>query len=321
MKILSGISNREVYEANFEALRLALNYMGENFSPAYFHGIAGTVFRIGGICPCAPTCTLAMQPQELIKLLGYDYEECTYDGADNDGSLAKLVKAVCNSIDNGTPAFVWNAFSQCEWDIVTGYDENEKVFFGRGAYAGNTGDYIKNLWNRSLEQAGLVGLTAIVIKRGSGVFNKKNAEIAAIREAVRHANDPENTDKPDSGRWVFLQGKAAYKRWADNFSKSDYKKGAGDSYCTDIYASCHALAGSFLREITPGYPEAAGLLTEAAQLFDKEAENLAQLLPLLGWGAPETDAERNKKAAALLKEAAEFYSSAIDLLSVAADKI
>ena len=55
MKILDGISSYAVYETNFEAARLALNYMGENYSAPYFHGIAGSEFRIGGICPCAPT--------------------------------------------------------------------------------------------------------------------------------------------------------------------------------------------------------------------------------------------------------------------------
>lgn len=321
MKILNGISNYAVYETNFEAARLALNFLGENYPATYFHGIAGTVFRIGGICPCAPTCTLSMNVGQLIRLFGYECEEIPYDGADADGSLTKLINAVRDSVDNGFPALVWNAFTQCEWDIVTGYDENEKVFYGRGAYPIYSGDYGKNPWNRSLEQAGLTGLTAIIIKRSDRRFEKRTAEIAAIEEAVRHANDRENTDKLGSGEWVFLQGKAAYKRWTDNFSMPDYKRGLGDAYCIDVYSSCHAQAGSFLRGIAPDYPKASVVLAEAAQLFDKEAESLALLLPLLGWNSPETDAQRNESAAILLREAAENYSSAIDLLSAAVAKM
>jgi hypothetical protein len=321
MKIINGISRYEVNEANFEALRLALNYMGEKLPAEYFHGIAGTAFRIGGICPCAPTCTLAMQPQQLIELLGYDYAECPYDDANKDASLNQLTDAVCASIDQGIPVLVWNAFTTCEWDLVTGYDENEKVFCGRGSYMGNAGDYAKSPWNRSLEQAGLTGLTALVIKRGAGVLDRRKAEMDAIKEAVRHANDRENTDKLGGSQWVFLQGKAAYQRWADDFSRADHARSVGDAYCIGIYSSCHALAGAFLRGIAPEYPDVSGLLTEASHLFNKEAGCLEKLVPLLGWSSPETDELRNEKAAALLRETAGFYSSAIDLLGTAVEKM
>ncbi len=321
MKVLNGVSNYEVNEANFEAIRLALNFMGENYPVQYFHGIAGTAFRIGGICPCAPTCTLAMQPQKLINLLGFDYEECPYNDADRDVSLTRLTDAVRGSIDNGVPAIVWNAFTQCEWDIVTGYDENENVLLGRGSYAGNTGNYTKGPWNRSLKQAGLTGLTALIIKRSSGKFDAKAAEINAVKEAIRHANDTENIDKLIGNDWVFLQGKAAYKRWADDFSKPDHKRGLGDAYCIGIYSSCHTLAGSFLRGIVANYPKASEILAEAAQSFDKESECLKKLLSLIWWNSPELDAERNEKATVLLREAAGLYGSAIDLLSGAVENM
>ena len=319
MKILNNVSGYEVTEANFEALRLALNYQGENYPVSWFHGIAGTAFRIGGICPCAPTCTLAMTPQELIRLFGYDYTEFPYDDENKykDGGLGNMIKAVCESIDNGVPALAWHAFTNCEWDVVTGYDEDEKVFYGRGSYAGRAGDYAKKPWDRTLGKFASEGNMALTIKRSANGFDKRSAEIAAIKEAVRHANDEENVDKLGGDDWVFLQGKAAYKRWADDFSKPDYKKGMGDSYCIGIYSSCRAQAGLFLRGIAPDYPDASGLLTQAAQSFEKEAEILGQLSPLLDWSAPETDAERNKKAAALLREVAEAYGAGIDLLSEA----
>ena len=49
MKILDGVSSYAVYETNFEAARLALNYMGKNYTAPYFHCVAGSAFRIGGI--------------------------------------------------------------------------------------------------------------------------------------------------------------------------------------------------------------------------------------------------------------------------------
>jgi hypothetical protein len=217
MRILGGVMNCGVREANFESLRLALNFLGEDYSPAYFHGIAGTVFRVGGICPCAPTCTTAMSLQQLIKLLGYDYEELPYNESSSDIDAERMIDAVCESIDNGVPSLVWNAFAPCEWGIVTGYDENEKVFYGRVPWRNGKDEYEKANWDKSKEEAGLVGLMAFIIKGKSSSLKCMETEITALREAVRHANDMENTDKINSGKWVFLQGKAAFNRWADDF--------------------------------------------------------------------------------------------------------
>ena len=316
-----NVSNYEVFEANVEALRLALNAQGEPYSAAWFHGVAGSAFRIGGICPCAPTCTFAMSPQQVIKLLGYEYTEFPYDDADKDGALEKAVTAVRASIDNGVPAMVWHAFSMCEWDVVAGYDAGEQMFFGRSSGPGNAGDYAKKPWNTTLSTFASNGVMAIAIQKGPGGCDKRSAEIAAIREAIRHANDTENTDKLGGSEWVFLQGKAAYNRWADDFSKPEYKRGLGDAYCIGIYASSHGMAAPFLREIAPNYPGASERLLQAAECFDKETEALHNLLPLLGWNSPEVDPLRNERAAPLLREAAGHYGSAIDLLSTAVENI
>jgi hypothetical protein len=322
MKILSGVADCGVREANFESLRLVLNYIGEQYSPAYFHGIAGTVFRAGGICPCAPTCTMAMSLQQLIKLLGYDYEELPFNESSGEADFERMLQAVCASVDNGVPALVWNAFAPCEWGIVTGYDDAEKIFYGRVPWrdgvACATDEYEKGPWDKAKEEAGLVGLLAVIIKDKTGALNRREAEMSALKEAVRHANDPENTDKINSSEWVFLQGKAALNRWADDFLKPEKERGAGDSYCLDIYSSCHARAGEFLREIAGNYPSAARSLKESAQYFDKEAECLQKLFPLLTWSSPwGADADRNIKAYPLLKEASENYNKAVDMLEAA----
>jgi len=316
MKILKGIGPYEVREANFEALRLGFGYMDIKYSPAYFHGIAGSVFRIGGICPCAPTCTTAMSPQELITLLGYSYTELPYESGEAD-EVERMIEAVRASIDHGIPALVWNAMTMCEWDVVTGYDEAEQAFYGRVPWLNGRDEYQKSPWDRSKEQAGLTGVMAIIYGGQADYFDREKAEIAALREAVRHGNDTENLDKKGGEEWVFLQGKAAYNRWADDFSKSNKERGLGDAYCMDIYPSCHARAGAFLREIAGNYPNAAEKLLAAAELFDEEADYLKQAALLLTWSSPEVDAERNAKVYPLLKGAAVKYGEAIDALEAA----
>ena len=193
MKTLPGVAAYEVVEVNFEALRLALNFLGEDYRPAYFHGIAGTIFRIGGICPCAPTCTMAMDLPQLAQALGYGCETITYGDSTSDADVSRMVEAVRESIDGGVPAIVWNAYTPCEWNLVAGYDEVKKVFYGRGPW--DKEGYAKKPWDQAKENAGLTGILAYILKSKTGSLDRRQAEVAALQEAVRHANDRENTDK------------------------------------------------------------------------------------------------------------------------------
>ena len=319
MKILENLKKYEVSEAIFEGFRLTLDYIGDSYDAAYFHGITGTAFRVGGICPCAPTCTSAMDLGKCIELFGYEREEIPFSDATADADVEKMVGAVRDSIYAGVPALVWNAFVPCEWNVVSGYDESEKVFFGRAPWNGREGDYAKKPWDSARGEAGLTGLLAVIIKNKTGKLDRRAAEIAALKEAVRHGKNQENVDKIGGKDWVFLNGKAAIDRWEAHFADPSASKGIGDSYCIDIYSSCHAQAGGFLRSIADNYAEAKNSLLEAATYFDKEADCLKALVPLLTWSAPEKDAERNAKAAPLLAEAAEKYGAGISALEKALD--
>ena len=71
---IEGAPPYEVCEALFEAVRVALTQHGAPYSANYIQGISGAAFRIGGICPCAPTCDYAMEVWELLDLLGFNYQ-------------------------------------------------------------------------------------------------------------------------------------------------------------------------------------------------------------------------------------------------------
>ncbi|MCJ7823146.1 MAG: hypothetical protein MUQ26_08755, partial [Armatimonadetes bacterium] len=63
--ILENVDRYRVNEPLFEGVRVILSYRGEMYSPAYVQGISGAAFRIGGPCPCAPTCEYAMSTDAL----------------------------------------------------------------------------------------------------------------------------------------------------------------------------------------------------------------------------------------------------------------
>jgi hypothetical protein len=66
-------------------------------------------------------------------------------------------------------------------------------------------------------------------------------------------------------------------------------------------------------ELVPRYPEATAHFERAASHFVAEADALDQCAPLLGWESlPGPDAERNARAAVLLRQARDCYARGID---------
>ena len=126
--IVEGVDQYRVCEPMFEAVRIVMTHRGEDYSPAYIQGISGAAFRVAGPCPCAPTSSLAMNPLELLKLLGYESEYLTLSGEDIDPEkeVHNVVPRVKEEIRKGNPVIVWHAFTNAEWDVVTGFDEGKK---------------------------------------------------------------------------------------------------------------------------------------------------------------------------------------------------
>jgi hypothetical protein len=317
--VLKGVDRYQVMEPLFEGVRVVLTYHGEAHSPAYIQGISGAAFRVAGICPCAPTCSAAMQPQELARLLGYEVEYLPLEGEGDqrDARLRHILARVKDEVRAGRPVVLWHAFTNAEWDVVCGYDDEQGLFFGRGSYAGLEGyasaDETRTI--RCLDICPTLG--AILIGGKTGVFDARAAEIAALAEAVRHAQ----TVKPahPGGQWPFLEGLQSYDRWVADFASDPMKKrGAGDAYCLNVYRSTHRAAAGFLMEIAPRYPEAGRNLKSAAEHFTAESDALDACAPHLGWEAPETpDAKRNAWAAAFLGRARDAYARGCDQLGQA----
>jgi hypothetical protein len=157
-----------------------------------------------------------------------------------------------------------------------------------------------------------------VIGKKVRAVEARKAEIAALREAVRHGRSRRNCDKAAGPQWVMLDGIACYDRWAREFEQPDRKRGSGDAYCYGIYRRTHRSAAGFLREIAPKYPKAEGHLRAAADHFLREADTLDSAEELLGWGAPAgPDPEQNRKVASILARARDHYAAGIGEIETA----
>jgi hypothetical protein len=233
---------------------------------------------------------------------------------------------VKDEIRAGRPAILWHAFTTCEWDVVAGFDDERQQFFGRGSYAGLEEAYAVADQARTTTCTAICpALGAILIGDKVRDFDAREAELAALQEAVRHAHSPipnaheESTTDPDDGGgapWVMLDGLACYDRWVRDF-KADPPKlpSMGDRYCFGVYRSTHRAAAAFMRELMPKYPEAQAPLERASGHFVAEADALHEAAELLfpEWRLPERPSvEKNARAAVLLSVARDNYARAID---------
>jgi hypothetical protein len=315
--VIGNVDRFHVSEPLFEGVRIVLNYMGETYSPAYIQGVSGAAFRIAGICPCAADCSTQMGTTDLIKLCGYEYTESilgwTGDVEDAKRNMVALIPKVKDSIRAGQPVLLWYAFVDTGYEVVTGFDDTEGVFLGRHMWQGPKDGPAKAKQTRAEEAARLCpAFGAIFIGRKVGALDMKAAEIAALKEAVRHARDSKVSEAGPA-----RQGLACYDRWVETFKDPEGKRAAGDSYCSQVYHSTHRAAGRFLREIAPRYPRADSLLVKAAREFTAEANVLGQAMPLLGWESPELDPARNAQVWPLLAAARDHYATGIGLIEEA----
>lgn len=319
MKILENVDVYKVYDPVFESVRIVMNYMGESYSHQYIQGISGSAFRVATGCPSRPTCCNLMWITGLIRLLGNEYKEYPCFGPNGENLADEMIAAVRAQIDAGRPALVWHALTNAEWDVVCGYDEENRLFYGRGTYRGFEGQgYDSEPWDRAAKAVEICpAFGAITIGAKTGAFDVRKAETAALRDAVAHARTVK--ENPEVGGWYSYEGIQCLRKWFEAYSNPGKDRDIADAYCFQVYHSTHGTAAGFLREIAPNYTGEAGeLLLETAGIMEKEAKIFAECTPYLGWDSPwGVDEERSRMVVPLLRETADLYEKAVESLEKA----
>jgi len=317
--VLENVDRYRVIEPLFEGVRVILSYRGEKYSPAYLQGISGAAFRIGGPCPCAPTCEFAMSTDDLIHMLGYECERGALfaEGKEPEALYPPVLTRIKEEIRAGRPVLVWNAFTVAEFDVVCGFDEERHELIGRGSYKGMDG-YATAPETRPTEHDVAPAIGAIFIGKKVKDFDARAAETAALKEAVAHA-------RGSSGTLDCLpSGIACYDYWVNAYRNRgklmraktrDGKQDLGwvsaqapdDLYPLIILPSTRQAAADFLREIAPSYPKAEAHLEAAAGHFAAESAALACCQKLLADREQGITDDQCIRAAAYLSEARAMY--------------
>ena len=318
MKLLKKMEKFKLAEPLFEAARVVLSYRGEKYSPAYIQGISGGAFRVGGICPCAPTCTYAMRPPDLPKALGYEVEQTEFldeSGVDMD-RWKDMVEKIKSEIDNDRPALMWSQFSYAEWDVVNGYDDKKQVFIGCNTNHEKDA-FVRAPYNKA-SKLDIPMFGAIIIGDKTSEPDLRELEISSLKEAVKHARTVTEID-PDPEKWTFLNGIQAYRRWEDSFKDNpDRKKDIGDSYCFRVYYNTHMAAHDYLMEIAPKYKAAEEELKKAAECFKEEIDAFKGAWKTVGFSAPKDISEEGMvNAYKTIGKACDHYSEGIDWIDKA----
>jgi hypothetical protein len=320
--VLGGVDRYRVMDPLFECVRVVLAYRGEAYPPEYLQGLSGAAFRIAGPCPCAPTCSAAMGPQDLPRKLAYEAEWVklpTDSRAASSAALPALLARVKDEIRAGRPVILWHAFTNAEWDVVCGFDEATDEFIGRGSYAG-LGDFARAPQERTRTSWDICPpLGAVFIGARTGTPDLRELELSALEEAIHHCHFPVDEDLKQAGdeplEWRFREGKPAYDAWVHGWRvKPDKTPDAGDRYCLGVYRSTHRAAAGFLGGIAARYPEAQGHFGLAARLFAEEAEALDTCYDDLcgGWeGWQQPDRAMGQRMAQLLLTARQRYGGAM----------
>lgn len=302
--------NIDIYRYNdplFEGARIILSSMGEKYSPEYIQGISGSAFKIAGGCPSRPTCIYDRWTPDFLRFMGYEITELPcYDEEGKDISKT-MIEGVKRHLEKGKPALVWHAFTNAEWDVVCGYDDDAKQFIGRGSYLGFD-DYHRETWTRAAICDVAPAFGAILIHGRKELFNEREAEIASLQAAVKHARSDVKEGEEA------IEGIKFYKQWAEEYSREGKERGVADAYCYDVYSSVRKAAVIYLREIGHKYGgDILENLQYASLHFEREVELLAQARPYLSWESPwGVNEERSAKLAPILKEAAECYEKGIE---------
>jgi hypothetical protein len=326
--VLDGVDRYRVVEPLFEGVRVVLAYRAERYSPAYVQGISGAAFRIAGPCPCAPTCSSAMSPEELARLLGYEVERidiggpydpqrsCEDDEAARRSRMEAALERIKAEIRAGRPALLVQAFTTWEYDVVCGFDEGKHELYGRGSYAGRDG-YAREDEMRALGATAIGGGPyALLIGEKTRRFDARTAELSALREAVAHAH---------SGRSDLPEGLACYDLWINRYGQ---KRGFAvpdelppDGYPLGILPTTRSAASEFMLELAAKYPSAKANLEMASEHFGLEAKALASARDLRTAIDGDASDDQSVRMAGLLSQARAMYALAIDEIARAAHKI
>ncbi len=155
----------------------------------------------------------------------------------------KAIEMIKNSIERGIPAVVWDVGIP-EWELITGYDDEEQMFFGIGVI-GN--DEIKLAYDKLGERE--IPILSVTIIDGKEEIDEYDALLISLQWFVNHYEKKEWCERPD-----YEDGYEAYLLWAKGMDLPIGEQ-AFHNYYACTYESLRDLGAVYLNRMAENVPE------------------------------------------------------------------
>ncbi|XEC94477.1 hypothetical protein AB6A23_24715 [Paenibacillus tarimensis] len=211
-------------------------------------------------------------------------------------------------MEAGRPAIVWNLTIN-EFDLVYGYDDSERVLFGRSHRPGVHRYTYENL-GRGPESPGLF---AAVLDRRTGALASVRTILVGIVKQIRG-------DEPRVPGFVF--GQAAYREWQRAVLENRLDP-LGHAYQVALLSEAREHACCYLEQLSRDGSirgEARSQLAAAGKLYEQICRTMLQLYPSFPFGMGGVTSNREHMAAGL-KAAMEAEAEAASCLEAALERL